>query len=132
MKKSTLVLVLWLILLHSCTIPKDSRVLKRTTKEWRESKVVLHAWADTPFSGIFLTLRTNGKFEHTSSGLIKSFDAGTWTNLKDTIILVYVDSKQNLVRKQKMTIDRQTSTLLFDRDSTSVQMRMRIMRNEIK
>lgn len=132
MKTSALSLALLLILPGACTIPKDARILKRTTKEWRESKIVLDAWADTPLSGVFLTLRRNGKFEHTSSGLMKSFEAGRWTTIQDTIILVYVDSKLNTTRNQKVTIDRQTSTLLFEGDSTPVQMRLRIMRNEIK
>ena len=132
MKTSTVILIFLLILINSCIIPKDARILKRTTKEWRESQIVLDAWTDTPFSGIFLTLRNNGKFEHTSSGLIKSFEAGTWTNSQDTIKLVYIDSKQNTIRNQKVTIDRQTSTLIFEGDSTPVQMRLRIMRNEIK
>lgn len=131
-KTLILTFICFLILFESCTIPKDARILKRTTKEWRDSKIVLHAWADTPFSGIFLTLRDNGKFEHTSSGLMQSFEAGTWTNSKDTLRLVYVDSKQNSVSKQNVLIDRQTSTLLFEGDSTPVQMRLRIMSNEIK
>ena len=131
-KTLTLTFVLLLILIESCTTPKDARILKRTTKEWRDSEVVLHAWADNPFSGIFLTLRNNGKFEHISSGLIKSFEAGTWTNSQDTIRLVYVDSQQNSIRNQKVKIDKQTSTLIFEGDSTPVQMRLRIMKNEMK
>ena len=131
-KTLTLSFVCLLILFESCTVTKDARILKRTTKEWRDSEIVLDAWADTPFSGIFLTLRNNGKFEHTSSGLIKSFEAGTWTNSQDTIRLVYVDSKQNATRNQKVLIDRQTSTLIFEGDSTPVQMRLRILKNGIK
>ena len=65
----------------------------------------MHAWADTPLSGIFLTLRENKKFEHTSSGLMQSFEAGTWTNSHDTIRLVYLDSKQNTIRNQNVLID---------------------------
>jgi hypothetical protein len=131
-KTLTLAFVCLLILFESCTIPKDARILKRTTKEWRDSKIVLHAWADTPFSGIFLTLRDNGKFEHTSSGLIQSFEAGTWTNSQDTLRLAYIDSKQHSIRNQKVTIDRPTLTLIFEGDSTPVQMRLRIMQNEMK
>ena len=125
-------IVCLLTLLESCTVPKDAGILKRTTKEWRESKTVLHAWFDTPFSGIFLTLRENGKFDHTSSGLMQSFEAGTWTNLQDTLTLVYVDSKLNPIKKQRVVIDSQTSTLIFEGDSTLVQMRYRIMQNEIE
>lgn len=91
----------------------------------------MRAWADTPFSGIFLTLRDNGKFEHESSGLLKSFEAGTWTNSKDTIRLIYLDSEQNSKRNQNVVIDRETSTLIFEGDSTPVQMRLRIMTNKL-
>lgn len=131
MKSSIVILIVLLILLDSCTIPKDARILKRETKEWRKSQIVLHAWVDTPLSGIFFTLRENGKFEYTSSGLIKSFEAGSWTNYKDTIKLVYVDSKQNIIKNKNVIIDRQTSTLAFENDSTPVQFRLRIMTNKI-
>ena len=133
MKKTlTITFICFLTLFESCTISKDARSLKRTTKEWRYSKIILQAWADTPFAGIFLTLRDNGKFEHTSSGLMQSFEAGTWTNSQDTLKLIYVDSKQHMIRRQNVVIDRQTSTLLVEGDSTPVQMRLRIMQNEIK
>ena len=131
-KTLTITFICFLTLFESCTISKDARSLKRTTKEWRYSKIILQAWADTPFAGIFLTLRDNGKFEHTSSGLMQSFEAGTWTNSQDTLKLIYVDSKQHMIRRQNVVIDRQTSTLLFEGDSSPVQMRLRIMQNEIK
>jgi hypothetical protein len=132
MKILSPIFILLCVLLNSCTIPKEARTLKRTTKEWRESPTVMHAWADTPFSGIFLTLRDNGKFEHTSSGLLQSFEAGTWTNSQDTIRLVYLDNKQSAIRNEKVRIDRPTSTLIFEGDSTPVQMRLRIVSNKIK
>jgi hypothetical protein len=131
-KTISLTFICFLSLFESCTIPKDARILKRATNEWRDSKIVLHAWADTPFNGIFLTLRDNGKFEYYSSGLIQSFEAGSWTNSQDTLRLVYVDSRQNSVEKKNVLIDRQTSTLLFEGDSTPIQMRLRIMLNEIR
>ena len=115
----------------SCIIPKKARLLKKDTKDWRVSSVVLEAYADSPFAGTFLTLRENGKFEHTSSGLIKSFEAGNWTNIQDTITLLYIDEKQNLKNKQKVIIDRQSSTLMFESNDTPVQMRLRIMVNKI-
>jgi hypothetical protein len=124
--------ILLCILMTSCTIPKDARVLKRTTKEWRKSQIVLHAWADTPLSGTFLTLRDNGKFEHTSSGPFQSFEAGNWANSQNTIKLEYLDSKQKVVRNQNVTVDRQTSTLLFEGDSTPVHMRLKIRINRIE
>lgn len=125
------IFILLYTLINSCTIPKDARVLKRTTTDWRDSPIVLDAWADTPLSGIFLTLRENKKFERTSSGLIQSFEAGIWMNSRDTIKLVYIDSKQNTKRNQNVLIDRKTSTLIFEGDSTPVQMRLRIMINKL-
>ena len=132
MKILTPIFVLLCFLISSCTIPKGARILKRTTKEWRESPIVMHAWADTPMSGNFLTLRHNGKFEHTSSGLLKTFRAGKWTNSQDTIKLEYVDENQNTVRSQKVIVHRQTSTLIFEGDRTPVQMRLKIITDEIK
>lgn len=132
MTKRSLVFVSLFILLQACTLPKDARVLKRATKEWRDSDTVLRAWADSPFSGVFLTLRDNGKFEHASSGLIRSYEAGTWTNMQDTIRLVYLDSRRQEIKKQTMIIDRQTSTLMCEGDSTPVQMRLKIIKNEMK
>ncbi len=92
---------------------------------------MMHAWADTPLNGIFLTLRENKKFEFTSSGLIQGFEAGTWTNAHDTIRLAYLDSKQNVVRNQYVLIDRTSSTLISEGDSTPVRMRLRIMTNKL-
>jgi hypothetical protein len=131
MKIFPVVLALLYVLNNSCTIPRENRRLKKTTKEWREAPVVLCGYADTPFSGVFLTLRGNGKFEHESGGLLKSFAAGTWTNSKDTIKLIYLDSKQNSLRNQKVVIDRESSTLIFEGRSTPVQMRLRIMTNKL-
>ena len=118
--------------MHACTIPKESRVLKRTTKGWRTSQIVLHAWADTPFSGVFFNLRANGKFEYFTSGLLQSFEAGKWTKTQDTIKLEYLDSKQSIVRINTIVIDKQTSTLKFDNDSTPVQMRLKVMSNALE
>jgi hypothetical protein len=115
----------------SCTTPKEARILKKTTKQWRESSVVLDAYADTPFSGIFLTLRDNGKFEHTSSGLIKSFEAGTWTKTKDTLQLTYLDSKQNSLRRQNVVIDKQTSTLIFEGHPAPTPLRLKLRANKL-
>lgn len=132
MTRELRILTLGLIfIMNSCTIPKDARILKRTTKEWRESTILMNAWEDTPYSGIFLTLRENKKFEHTSSGLIQSFEAGTWTTSHDTIRLTYLDSKQNAVRTQNVLIDKKNSTLIFEGDSTPVQMRLRILTNKL-
>ncbi len=120
-----------LIGINSCITPKDARVLKKTTKEWRDSPVVLEAYSDSPFSASFLTLRKNNKFERISSGMIQSFHAGSWTMNQDTIKLSYVDSKQTIVERQNVLIDRTTSTLIFEGDSVPEYMRLKIMFNDL-
>lgn len=117
--------------MSSCIIPKESRLLKKNTKDWRESSIVLEGYADSPLSGTFLTIRENGKFEHTSSGLVKSFEAGNWTYNLDTITLSYVNENKKFTKEQKVIIDGQTSTLIFEGNDTPVQMRMKIMVNKI-
>lgn len=129
MTKTTILILICLLGITSCIIPKESRILKKNTKDWRISSIVLEGYADSPLSGTFLTLRENGKFEHTSSGLIKSFKAGNWTNNQDTITLSYVDEKQTLTNVQKVIIDKQT--LIFDGNETPVQMRMKIIVNKL-
>ncbi len=76
-------------------------------------------YQDTPFAGVFLTLRTNGKFEHTSSGIFKSFDAGTWTRSQDTLRLTYVNSKLEPVNVMRVFIDKSIYQLIFLDDSLS-------------
>ena len=120
-----------LIGLHSCITPKDARVLKKNTKEWRDSPAVLEAYSDSPFAASFLTLRKNSKFERISSGMIQSFHAGSWTINQDTIKLFYMDSKQTIVEKQNVLIDRKTSTLIFEGDSLPVYSRLKIMFNDL-
>lgn len=112
-------------------MPKESRHLKRTTREWRNSKSVFHAWSDSPFSGSFLTLRENKKFEITTSGMVQTFTAGSWTNIQDTLYLKFYDDSLTPVKIEKVIIDKKTSTLLWEGDSTPVQMRLRIMQNEL-
>lgn len=111
----------------SCIVPKESRILKRTTEDWRSSPVVLHGYRDTPYSGVFLTLRENGKFEHTSSGMLKGFSAGTWTVRSDTIDLNYVDNQKRVEALEKVIIDRKTMTLDFLNEKLPAQFRMRIV-----
>lgn len=120
-----------LIGMHSCITPKDARVLKKNTKEWRDAPAVLEAYSDSPFSASFLTLRKNNKFERVSSGIIQSFHAGSWTINQDTIKLSYVDSKHTIVEKQYVLIDRKTSTLIFEGDSIPEYMRLKIMLNDL-
>lgn len=131
MTKPTILIFITVLGITSCIVPKESRMLKKNTKDWREASTVLEGYADSPLSGSFLTLRENGKFEHTSSGMIKSFQAGNWTNNGDTITLSYVNENQTLTKEQTVTIDRKTSTLVFNGDDTPVQMRMKIMVNKI-
>lgn len=114
-----------------CTVSKEARSLKKATQSWRQSKIVMHAYADTPFSGIFLTLRENGKFEHTSSGLFKSFEAGTWVSTNDTILLNYLDAAQNIVHHQNVFRDKTGSILLFENDTSQVPMKFRIMLDKL-
>ena len=115
----------------SCVVSKESRILKKETKDWRESSVILQAYADSPFSGTFLTLRDNGKFEHTSSGLFKSFETGSWTNNNDTIILSYIGGDNNVKNTKKIFIARKTSSLQFEGYENPAQMSLRIMVNKI-
>ena len=102
-----------------------ARRLKNATKQWRESPVVLDSWADSPFSGSFLTLRENGKFEHYSDGIIRSFSAGNWTQNQDTIALVYVDIRQKTIKTQRVSVDMETSTLIFIGTPTLALMRLK-------
>lgn len=127
MNGGTLQLFLFTIGILSCTVPKEARVLKRTTKDWRSAPVVLQGYRDTPFAGVLLTLRNNGKFEHTSSGMLKGFEAGAWTSRGDTIDLNYIDAQQKMQRLQRAIIDRKTMTLDFLDEKVPAQFRMRIV-----
>ena len=130
-KRSAAALMLMIVLLNACTIPKEASVLKRNVKAWNNAALVLSAWADSPFSGLFLTLRGNGKFQLHSSGLIRSYEAGRWTCSHDTIQLAFVDSRLNTVKNGTAVIDRRFSNLLFYGDSTGVRWTMKIMINQI-
>ena len=124
MKKVKILLALCFLVLYSCTLPKESRLLKKNTKDWRSSSIVLQGYADSPFSGTFLILRENGKFEHLSSGLFKSFQAGNWTHQQDTITLFYLDEKQTFRKSQTVIMDKKSARLLFDGDGTIHLMRI--------
>jgi hypothetical protein len=126
MKLSSFIIICTAFLAVACTVSKEGRVLKKTTKDWRESSSVFEAYADSPFAGSFLTLRKNKTFENTSSGMIKSFSAGLWTINQDTIHLSYLDSDGNLIREQNVILHRETSTLIFEGNDTPVPMRYRI------
>lgn len=125
-------ILIFTMVISGCITPKEARQLKRNTEAWRESPVVLQGYLDSPLTANFLILRENKKFEYTSSGMFKTFEAGTWTNTRDTIHLYYVNSTmQHIMQTQKVFIDRKTSTLIFDNDTLPVPMRFRIVINEI-
>lgn len=115
----------------SCIIPKEARELKRSTKEWRNSPVVFEAYGDTPFSGIFITLHENGKFEHTSSGMLKSFECGSWTVNENTIELNYLGKNLEVIRKEKYLIDKNTNRLFHESQKDSIFLGLRIMINKL-
>jgi hypothetical protein len=90
----------------------------------------LHGYADSPLAGSFLTLRENEKFERTSSGMLMSFDAGTWSLNQDTITLTYVDLQQKPILTQNLYIDRKNSTLIFQgEENAPAYIRLRNMYN---
>lgn len=117
------------VLLFSCTIVREERLLKKSTAEWRESRVVLNAYADSPLAGSFLTLRENNRFERTGGSIFKFFGAGSWTMSGDTISLVYMDAQLQVQSEEKLYIDRATSTLTKTPD-TPVFSRLRIMKSD--
>jgi hypothetical protein len=119
------------LLLSSCTIPKEARIFKHETTDWRNSPTVLHAWLDTPLSGIFLTLRKNGTFDHTSSGPFQSFEAGTWMCTNDTLFLRCMSSKDEFLRNEIMVIDRKSSTLTSTVDTSSFPNTLKILTNQL-
>lgn len=127
-RKLSRLFLCFLILLESCIVSRDERILKRTGREWREAEIVLHAWADSPFAGQFLTLRDNGKFEHYSSGIMQYYGAGSWTRRNDTLHLRYVESRQNSIKNRDLVIDRLSSTLIFAGDSAPFYARLRIVK----
>ncbi|MGL4598209.1 MAG: hypothetical protein ACRCYO_11795 [Bacteroidia bacterium] len=134
MKKAIRIIgICFAVFFQTCIIPKEARILKKTTKDWRESALVLHAYADTPLSGIFLTLRENGKFEYTSSGLFQSFEAGTWNKNADTISLRYFTTKEQaqVEKTKRLVIDRNTSTLAVEGENLPAYMRLRILVNKL-
>lgn len=112
----------------SCTVPKEARLLKKSTRAWRTSAEVLHAWQDSPFGGTFLTLRENSKFEKISSGFgMEWFEAGDWKKNGDTVSLVFVNLQQSPVRTEKFYIHRKTSTLIFSEKDSAVYNRLRVV-----
>jgi len=123
--------VILILVACACITPKEARILKKNTKDWRESPVVFKGYSDSPLAATFLILRENKKFEYTSSGMVQSFEAGTWTNNQDTINLSYVDQTQKVKRTQEFYIDRKTSTLIFEGDTSPVYMRLRVVVNDL-
>lgn len=130
--RNLLIPISFIGLMSSCIVGKDARILKKTTKEWRESPVVLHGYLDTPMAGVFLTLRENGKFEYETSGMLASFSAGTWIRSGDTLHLNYLDSKQNITETSDFIMERETSKLKLVGDSSTIQMRYTILSDKWK
>lgn len=128
MKALVILVLVCLAGMISCTISKDARKLKRSTSEWRQSPVVLKAYQDYPFVGTHLTLRKNGKFEHTSgNGIVEFFSAGAWTSKNDTITLYYLELDQKSVISERVIIDRQAFTVVFEADSVRPLSRFKIV-----
>ena len=117
---------------YSCIIPKEGRKLKKSTKEWRNSPVVLEGYSDSPLGSTILMLRENKKFELTSSGLFRiQFEAGSWLFQQDTIHLSFLDKQQSIVKKQNVYLDRKTSTLIFEGEDTAVYQRLKTIINKL-
>lgn len=129
--KQILLLLLCAFGTTSCILSKESRVLRKNTQDWRAAQVVLEGYSDAPLSGTFLTLRDNGKFEHESSGIFRSFEAGNWTIQQDTITLLYVDADEALAGEKRAVLDRTTSTLVFEGQETYYPFRIRILVNRL-
>lgn len=115
------------VFMVACTVPKESRTLKRATKELRNSPVVLEGYLDTPFAGVFLILRENGTFEHTTSGLLRTFQAGNWNRTGDSISLSYLDIKKEVMETRMVIVDQKSSSLVFAGDTTTRPLRYRIV-----
>ncbi len=125
------IMLIGFFIMSACTLTKEARQLKKTTADWRISSAVLEAYSDSPFAGTFLTLRKNKKFEHTSSGMLKSFEAGSWNSNQDTITLYYINTEQEIKLTRKVYIDRNSSTLIFEGDTLPIPMRLRILSSEL-
>ena len=123
MKKNILFYVIIATVLYSCTFPKEARLLKKTNENWKEYTVVLEGYADSPFSGLFLTLRENYTFEKKSSGVFRSYEAGTWSLSEDTIHLNYLNQQQKVIKKQTIIMNRENSKLEFEGLDSNIQMR---------
>lgn len=131
MNKLLFVSVTFIFLGLSCTVPKDARLLKKATKDWRKSAVILWAYGDSPFGSTTLTLRDNYKFELTSSGFFRFwFEAGTWTHKEDTIKLSYVDKELKEIKIANAYISRKKHRLYFGSADTT-QMGLKLHVNKI-
>lgn len=119
------------VLTVACTVPKDARLLKRATKDWRESPVLLSGYSDSPFGSTMLTLRENATFERTSSIFgMNLYEAGVWAMRQDTIILSFVDGKLQQTKTESAYLNRQKYRLFFSGDTSSV-FGMKVMVNKL-
>jgi hypothetical protein len=118
------------ILAVACTVPKDARMLKRTTREWRESPVLLSGYSDSPLGSTMLTLRENATFERTSSIFgMNLYEAGVWAMRQDTIILSFVDGKLQQTKTEGVYLNREKYRLFFNGDTSGFG--MRVMMNKL-
>ncbi len=108
------VLVLWVVLLYACTVPREARLLKRGTVHWREADAVATAYLDGGMMGSVLTLRENGKFEmvHEMGG-IHRFGAGNWAFRGDTLQLFYMNLRDSIVELDTLYMNRKTGRLYY-------------------
>ena len=123
MKRNILFYAIIAIVLYSCIIPKEARFLKKTNEKWKEISIVLEGYADSPFSGLFLTLRENYTFEKKSSGIFRSYEAGTWSLSEDTIHLKYLNHQQRAIKEQTVIMNRENSKLEFEGPDSNMQIR---------
>ena len=131
MRQLIATLTTFILLTLSCTVPKDARILKRATRDWRKSETVLWAYNDSPFGSTTLTLRDNHKFELTSSGFFMVwFKSGAWKYGQDTIKLSFVDKEMKEVKAQSVYIDRKKDRLYF-RNADTTELDLRLLLNKI-
>ena len=120
-------LAIGIIALNSCIVSKESRQLKSQTKEWRDSPIRAEAYADTPLSGEFITLRQNHKFERTSTGMFKAFGAGDWSIGGDTLYLSYLDTSLSKIKTETLVLNESNSTLVLTQKGSNVDFVFKII-----
>ncbi len=97
--KTPLVL-LCLCLCNSCFVSKEQKKHYKIDQQ-KQSEVMLSAYLDTPFSGLFITLLKDSTCSWYSSGMLRTYEIGNWsrngnifTLTADTSLTHSVDIKQ--------------------------------------